>query len=283
MKIKLSFLSAASLRLDWRRRLPSSVAMNEIAAPPLGPRTDHRARPGLPSIGGYCFARFGLTLVCLFFMLALSDAVEVLNPPSVEVSAAKAVIHWQTDVSTGTRIQISPPAKILPPADKTPGTDHTATVIALQPGVKYTVVVGTARVWLATNEFTTSGTATKTPATETKPATPVKSPASTAPPTRKIWGNMASLQDHFDRHGGDFGAKNPDDYARQAWDFLQRAKTDGLPAKVDEEGVLRVFDPKTGAFASYNRDGTAKTFFKPGSRDYFERQPGRPTNLKSLK
>ena len=44
--------------------------------------------------------------------------------------------------------------------------------------------------------------------------------------------------------------------------------------KLDEEGVRRVFDPKTRAFAAYNRNGTTKTFFKPESRDYFERQPG---------
>ena len=59
--------------------------------------------------------------------------------------------------------------------------------------------------------------------------------------------------------------------ARQA----RRAKTDRLPTKVDETGVTRIFDPKTGAFAAYNRDGTTKTFFKPGSPGYFDRQPGR--------
>ena len=31
---------------------------------------------------------------------------------------------------------------------------------------------------------------------------------------------------------------------------------------------------QTRAFAAYNRNGTTKTFFKPESRDYFERQPG---------
>ena len=29
----------------------------------------------------------------------------------------------------------------------------------------------------------------------------------------------------------------------------------------------------------YNRDGTTKTYFKPGSPDYFDRQPGRPVKL----
>jgi pyocin large subunit-like protein len=92
---------------------------------------------------------------------------------------------------------------------------------------------------------------------------------------------MASLQDHFDRHGADFNAKSPEDYARLAWEFLQRAKATGLPAKVEDDGVLRIFDPKTRAFAAYNKDGTTKTFFKAKSRDYFERQPGRAIDLKA--
>ena len=66
-----------------------------------------------------------------------------------------------------------------------------------------------------------------------------------------------------------------------ASEFLQRAKAERLPAKQDEAGVLRVFDPGSGAFAAYNRDGTTKTFFKPGSRDYFARQPGHNVDLKT--
>jgi hypothetical protein len=43
---------------------------------------------------------------------------------------------------------------------------------------------------------------------------------------------------------------------------------------------LRVWDPKTRSFAAYTREGLTKTYFKPGSPDYFERQPGRPVRLK---
>ncbi len=90
------------------------------------------------------------------------------------------------------------------------------------------------------------------------------------------WGNPASLSDHFARHGADFGARDAQEYARMAAELLRRARTEGLPAKLDSDGVLRVFDPRSGAFGAYNRDGTTKTFFKPGNRVYFERQPGRP-------
>lgn len=114
------------------------------------------------------------------------------------------------------------------------------------------------------------------------PAAPRSVPAINALPARQTWGNPSSLADHFARHGADFGARDADDYARQAWEFLQRAKAEGLPAKLDADGTLRVFDPRSGAFAAYNRNGTAKTFFKPGRPGYFEHQPGRPIDLRKL-
>jgi pyocin large subunit-like protein len=95
-----------------------------------------------------------------------------------------------------------------------------------------------------------------------------------APPTRETWGYLPSLPDHFERHGRDFNARDAEDYARIAWELLQRAKAEGLPTKVDSEGVTRIYDPKSGAFGAFNRNGTTKTFFKPNSRDYFDRQPG---------
>jgi pyocin large subunit-like protein len=112
-----------------------------------------------------------------------------------------------------------------------------------------------------------------------RPAPVVEKPAK-VPPLSQIWGNPASLPDHFARHGGDFGAKSAEEYAGMAWKFLQRAKAEGLPAKYDDsDGTLRVWDPKTRTFAAYHRDGRAKTFFKPDSRGYFDRQPGKSVKL----
>ena len=158
----------------------------------------------------------------------------------------------------------------------------------LKPGVIYSVMIGSARVWLATNTFTSTGIAADKTVSTTKKIAIAKPVAETtkkitAPATRKIWANWPSLPDHFARHGGDFSAKDQDDYARMSWEFLQRAKAEGLPAKVDDEGVLRVFERKSGTFASYNCNGTTKTFFKPGSTGYFERQSGKIINLKNWK
>jgi pyocin large subunit-like protein len=232
-------------------------------------------------------------VICWLLSWTAAFGLELAAPPTVELSSSNAVLHWRTDVASGTRAQIiSGSAKISVP-DKTPAATHTVVVSGLKPGVEYSVVVGSARVWLATNTFTAMGkllekTAIKRDPVPEQPTvaekkTGAKTEALKAPPTRKIWANWPSLPDHFARHGADFHAKDADDYARMSWEFLQHAKADGLPAKVDEENVLRVFDLKSGTFASYNRDGTTKTFFKPGSRDYFERQPGKTINLKNWK
>lgn len=162
-----------------------------------------------------------------------------------ETVPAKVVPGAAASATTTPPALASPPAKATPPPhpDRTPGT------------------------------VTSSASAVSTAFDPTR----LK-----VPPTRLTWGAPRSLPDHFERHGADFAAKSADDYAAQAWIFLRRAKAEGLPAKLDDDGVLRVYDPKSRAFASYNKDLTTKTYFKPGRRDYFDDQPGRPVDLKKL-
>lgn len=226
-----------------------------------------------------------LRLVAILFLAvgASAPGASLVDGPSVATSGTSATITWTTDVSTGSRVQFGTTAKQLDQrAEGELGTQHSVTLTKLRPGTKYFYTVGTARVPLATNSFTLDG------ATEAIAKTAAQNPAATskplrAPPTKETWGNLPSLRDHFERHGGDFKAKDPDDYARMAWEFLQRARAEGLPMKQDSDGVLRVFDPKSRAFAAYNRDGTTKTFFKPNSRDYFDRQPGEVIKPKARK
>ena len=70
-----------------------------------------------------------------------------------------------------------------------------------------------------------------------------------APATRKTWGNVASLPDHFARHGADFSAKSQDDYAAQAWRFRERASTEHLPMKFDTDGTFENARPNKGHMA----------------------------------
>jgi hypothetical protein len=88
------------------------------------------------------------------------------------------------------------------------------------------------------------------------------------------WGDPGTLQRHFRDHGADFGAQTPEGYAEQATEFLRRSRVERLPTKIEADGVIRVYEPKTNTFGAYNADGTTRTFFKPTSPAYFERQPG---------
>jgi pyocin large subunit-like protein len=97
----------------------------------------------------------------------------------------------------------------------------------------------------------------------------------------RSWGNPASLPDHFARHGRDFGARNANEYALLAYQFLHRAALEHYRAKIDDHRVLRIYDPRTDSFGAYNPDGTTKTFFKPRHADYFDRQPGREIDLRN--
>ena len=216
-------------------------------------------------------------------------AASVLDAPQVvALSATSVTVSWRTDVPTGTRVAYGLAAAHLDQSAEGGLTDaHSVRLTGLQTGAKYFFSVGTSRKQLATGHFIMSSSpaavtappsSSRTSSAAAPPTMPgrASTPAVLAPPARTTWGNPGSLQDHYDRHGADFAAKSSEDYAAQAWRFRQRARTGGLLVKVDGEGVQRVFDPATGAFAAYNRDGTTKTFFKPGSRDYFSRQPGRP-------
>jgi pyocin large subunit-like protein len=94
-------------------------------------------------------------------------------------------------------------------------------------------------------------------------------------PASESWANPSTLADHFARHGADFGATSAEDYASQASQFLQRAQQEGLPTKIDSNGIIRVYDPETNTFGSYNPNGTTRTFYKPPAGiNYWSRQPG---------
>lgn len=88
------------------------------------------------------------------------------------------------------------------------------------------------------------------------------------------WGDPKTLDRHFKDHGKDFKSKNKEEYTKEANDFYKNRRK--YQVKVDEDGVIRVYDPKTNRFGSYNKDGTTKTYFKPTCQQaYFDGQPGK--------
>jgi len=229
-------------------------------------------------------------IICVIacFCGTLLHAVELVGQPQITTTANTAMIQWRTDVDCGTRLQFGlNPAALDRKAEGAVSSEHAIQLEALAPGTTYYYSVGSARTRLTTGTFTTTG---GVPSAAPQPSllrrvlnviTPDKKPApavttAQAPPTRQTWGHLDSLQDHFNRHGRDFSSTSPDDYAAQAWLFLQRARAENLPMKLDDtDGTLRVFDPSIRVFGAYNGAGMTKTFFKPENPTYWQRQPGR--------
>lgn len=85
------------------------------------------------------------------------------------------------------------------------------------------------------------------------------------------------FEEHFQKHGAEFGKITQDEYLRLA-QALRDAPAGGniLEARRDG-GIFTRFDRKKGYFGAYNADRTIRTFFIPvaGER-YFRRQAARP-------
>jgi hypothetical protein len=117
---------------------------------------------------------------------------------------------------------------------------------------------------------------------EEEPGSPVGSSVSTVADLEEIegggaektWGNSKTLAEHYKEHGRDFGAESEEQYAKMANNFLKAAgnREPGIEVKIDKDGIIRVYEPATNTFGSYNRDGTTKTFFKPRDPDYWSTQ-----------
>ena len=84
------------------------------------------------------------------------------------------------------------------------------------------------------------------------------------------------LDDHYQKHGAEFGRITRQDYLRQA-QLLRDAKAGGpILETVRRDGVVTRFDRDTGAFIACNPDGVIRTFFKPNDGErYFRRQSER--------
>jgi hypothetical protein len=90
------------------------------------------------------------------------------------------------------------------------------------------------------------------------------------------WTSPTALLRHFRDHAKDFGVSTPADYAAKAKAFYRRGQEEHLPTKVDADGTVRIYDRGTNTFGAFTKAGVPKTFFKPTSPSYWERQGGIP-------
>lgn len=88
------------------------------------------------------------------------------------------------------------------------------------------------------------------------------------------WVDPNTLEDHYERHGGDFGAESEEDYAQQAHEFY--GNKDILPTKYDSPaGKVRIYDPETNTLGVYTNDGKSISFYKPtGGQAHWDTQDG---------
>lgn len=84
------------------------------------------------------------------------------------------------------------------------------------------------------------------------------------------------LDEHFGKHGAEFGRITKQDYLRQA-QLLRDAKVGGpVLEAVRRDGVITRYDQQTGAFIAFNANGVIRTFFKPSDGErYWRRQAER--------
>ena len=84
------------------------------------------------------------------------------------------------------------------------------------------------------------------------------------------------LEEHYAKHGAEFGRITKQDYLHQA-QLLRDAKVGGpVLEAVRNDGVVTRFDRQTGAFIAFNPNGVIRTFFKPNDGErYWRRQAER--------
>jgi pyocin large subunit-like protein len=120
------------------------------------------------------------------------------------------------------------------------------------------------------------------PAPRDAATTETRQTANRAPDTAAGWGasvgfaDARRLDEHFEKHGGEFGRITKQDYLRQA-QLLRDAKVgDPILETIRKDGVTTRFDRQTGAFIAFNPNGVIRTFFKPNAGEsYYRRQAQR--------
>ena len=98
----------------------------------------------------------------------------------------------------------------------------------------------------------------------------------------KSWGagvgfaDQRRLDEHFQKHGSEFGRITRLDYLHQAQLLRDTAVGGPVLETVRKDGVTTRFDRQTGAFIAFNPNGIIRTFFKPNDGErYYRRQAER--------
>ena len=84
------------------------------------------------------------------------------------------------------------------------------------------------------------------------------------------------LDEHYRKHGREFGSISRDEYLRLAQTLRDRPAGGTVLQAVRRDGVITRFDRASGAFVAFADDGVIRTFFTPNDGErYFQRQARR--------
>ncbi len=84
------------------------------------------------------------------------------------------------------------------------------------------------------------------------------------------------LDEHYRKHGREFGSISRDEYLRLAQALRDRPVGGAVLQAVRHDGVITRFDRASGAFVAFDDDGVIRTFFIPNDGErYFQRQTRR--------
>ena len=84
--------------------------------------------------------------------------------------------------------------------------------------------------------------------------------------TKSGFATKALGRGHFDKHvtaRREFNFSTVGEYIKASIDFRNNPGPNSEARLDSHSGILRIYDPKSNTFGSYNSDGTTKTFFKP--------------------
>jgi filamentous hemagglutinin len=92
--------------------------------------------------------------------------------------------------------------------------------------------------------------------------------------------DQAKLDDHFIRHGTDFGATSSAQYQQMADNFLTGPRGTNTLERIRPNGDVVRYDPTTDAFGVVSSNGTVRTYYVPDpavhgyatNLDYFNAQ-----------
>jgi pyocin large subunit-like protein len=90
------------------------------------------------------------------------------------------------------------------------------------------------------------------------------------------FGSPRSLEEHFQKHGAEFQARNASEYLAHAQALRDAPLSASVLELVRDDGVITRFDRKSGTFVAFDANGRIRTCFRPNDGEaYFRRQAKR--------